>query len=151
MKAIKFILASAIAVSIFSSCQEEIPITVLQTVLITVNSSDWNYSNIDNNNYFFATVDMPEITQEVFKTGLVKMYRAYDFNSSSAVQMEMPFTRHIEYYDEDEDEWNFYTETIDYEFSVGTMTICYTQNDFYYEEDVDFVPDKMQFRCVIME
>lgn len=129
----------------------------LKTVLITVKSNQWVYSNTKDglNNYFYATVDMPEITQDVFKTGLIKMYRVWDWGSSSAVQMEMPFSRHNEEYWEDSETdeygWNFYTESLDYEFGVGTMTICYTLSDFYYEIDEDYVPDQMQFRCVIME
>ena len=124
----------------------------MDSVLITVNSSDWVYTNYDNNNYFYATVDMPEITQDVFKTGLVKMYRAYDFSSGNGVQIEMPFTRHLERcIDENEGIWEFYTETLDYEFSVGQLTIYYTLSNFDYEIDLDLVPEKMQFRCVVMQ
>lgn len=158
MKARHFILATAIIAAALSSCRKEEPIiiddsTVLQSVLINVKASQWVYSNVDNNNYYYATVDMPEITEEVFKTGLVKMYRCYDFGTSNATQIEMPFSRHYEYYYTDEYDdtyWGFYTETVDYEFQVGTMTICYTLSDFDYEVE-DIAPEAMQFRCVIME
>lgn len=137
-----------------SSCQKQDVYVVespLNTVLVTVEENQWAYSNVDNNNYFYATVDMPEITQSVFKTGLVKVYRVYDFNTSNATQIEMPYVRHKEYYSTEDDRWDFYTETCDYEFNVGQMTICYTLSDFYYELDESFWPERMQFRCVIME
>lgn len=148
----------------FSSCRKEEPYyppepeyygPEIKSVLITVKANQWAYSEIDNNNYFYATVDMPEITQDVFKTGFVKMYRVWDWGSSNAVQMEMPYSRHIEEYwedpDLDEDGWYFYTESLDYEFAVGKMTICYTLSDFFYEIDESYAPDQMQFRCVVLE
>lgn len=124
----------------------------IHTVLITVKANQWDYSKVNNNNYYFATVDMPEITQEAFKTGLIKMYRVWNWGGSDATQMEMPYSRHIEEYYEDGEEnwWYYYTESIDYEYSVGKVTICYTLSDFYYEVDESYSPDQMQFRCVIV-
>lgn len=123
---------------------------VIKTVLINVPQSKWAYSGQDNNNYFYATVDMPEITSAVFDKGLVKMYRTYNFDKTNASQLEMPYVRPVEGYNESADEWYFYTETVDYEFGIGTMTICYTVSDFDYEIDEEFVPEAMQFRCVVM-
>lgn len=160
MKATKFILASAIIVAALSSCRKEEPIYYVEegckcsseSVLITVKASDWIYSDMQNNNYFYATVNMPEITSDVFKTGLIKMYRTYNFGQSDGVQIEMPYSRHIEeLVDPATDEWAFYTESLDYEIGIGTITICYTQSDFNYELDETFYPDGMQFRCVIMK
>lgn len=123
---------------------------VISTVLINVPQSAWEYSRIDNNNYFYATVDMPEITNPVYEEGLIKMYRAYDFGSDYSAQTELPYVRHNEEYVEDGGYMVFYTETVDYEFSVGKMTIFYTESDFNYEIDESFIPETMQFRCVIM-
>lgn len=125
----------------------------MNTVLINVAANQWQYSNADNNNYFFATVDMPEITKDVFNKGVVKMYRTYSFNSTGASQIELPYVRHNEYpfvSADGQQEWGFYTETIDYQFSVGTLTIYYTASDFDYEIDTTWAPDAMQFRCVVM-
>lgn len=143
----------------FSSCRKEEPIIIddgptIQSVLITVEKNQWVYSNVPNNNFFYATVSMPEITDEIFKTGFIKMYRCFDFGSDNATQIEMPYVRHNEEYWSDEDYdidgWDFYTETLDYEIQVGHVTICYTLSDFYYELDEGFTPDRMQFRCVVM-
>ena len=152
------IIASALALLAFTSCQKEQPIYYIdecncsmQTVVINVSKDQWSYSNLPNNNYFYATVDMPEITQSVFKTGIVKMYRLYgDISSSTSAQAEMPFTRYLER-DWGDDYWEFYSESLDYEFSVGQMTIFYTLSNFDYEIDVTLIPDTMQFRCVVME
>jgi len=145
------IVLAALSLSLVSCRKEEFNDYnfTMDTVVLNVKTSDWAYSNDNNNNFFYATFDMPEITRDVFENGLVKMYRVYDFNSTDAVQMEMPFTRH---YEENvgDDEWVFYTESLDYEFGVGQISIYYTLSDFYYEIDTTISPDEMQFRCVIM-
>lgn len=122
-----------------------------QAVLLNVKQSDWVYSETPNNNYFSVEFDVPEITSAVFETGLVKMYRVYDYGKDTAAQIEMPYVRHIEEYDEVGDVWNFYTETLDYEFQIGKATVFYTQSDFFYEIDLTMVPDPMQFRIVVMQ
>lgn len=122
----------------------------IRTVVINVYEDQWEYSKEDNNNYFFAIVDMPEITKDAFKEGLVKMYRVFDFNSPllGTTQVEMPYTRHKEEEVRPND-WVFYTETVDYEYSVGSLTIFYTASDFDYEIQY-YNPGRMQFRCIIM-
>lgn len=157
MKNILRISTLALALSVLlTSCEKNVIIEdpslqKFETILINVNRNQWQYSNIENNNYFIATVDMPEITGPVFKEGLIKMYRVYNWGTSSASQVEMPFTRHNEEcIDPIAGEWVFYTETVDYEFSPGIMSIFYTVNDFNYEIDTSFIPESMQFRCVIM-
>ena len=125
----------------------------ISNVVINVPQTYWEYSDLDNNNFFYYTVDMPEITRDVADYGLVKMYRAYDICTDKSVQVELPYVRHNEYpyYDNlDNEYWGFYTETVDYEFGVGYLTICYTASDFDYELDETFWPEDMQFRCVVM-
>lgn len=122
---------------------------VINSVLINVKQSDWMYSDQPNNNYFYATVTMPEITEKAFKMGMIKMYRSYDFGTTNATQIEMPYVR-LNERNVGGNEWVFYTETVDYQFNVGSLTIYYTASDFDYEIDETFVPEAMQFRCVIM-
>lgn len=121
----------------------------LRTVSINVEQTHWSYSGMDNNNYFYATVSMPEITGDVFDYGMIKMYRTFDFESLNASQIELPYIRHNEYMF-GEGEWGFYTETVDYEIGIGKITIFYTASDFDYEIDETFIPEAMQFRCVIL-
>jgi len=153
MKA-RFVLAVlALCASAFTSCTK-VETNEIQTVLLNVKKTDWKYSNTDNNNYFYATFDMPEISAQVFDNGLIKTYRVDNFSSSNPVQIEMPYSRMHEYYvgkDQDGNAvWGFYTELVDYEIRIGQITICYTASDFDYEIDESFVPDAMQFRCVLM-
>ena len=128
----------------------------MKTVKINVSQDAWQYSNALDNNYFFATVKMPEINASVFKEGLVKMYRVYDWDTANASQTELPYVRLNEYENQD-GEWIFFTETIDYQFSAGEVTIFYTAGDFQYEinnfdDDPgnDFNPGPMEFRCVVV-
>lgn len=122
----------------------------MQVVLINVNQNMWAYSSVADNNYYYATVDMPEITDNVFKKGCVKMYRTFNFGQKNASQIEMPYVRLAEEVYDNGDKV-FYTETVDYEFGVGSLSIFYTASDFLYEFDpASFVPDDMQFRCVVI-
>lgn len=114
-----------------------------------IDSDGWMYSDMDNNNYFWASFDMPEITEDVFDHGLIKIYRTYDYWTDNPVQLELPQVRQAEYQISG-DNWGFYTEVIDYEIGIGSVTIFYTASDFDYELDVDFIPDPMHFRCVII-
>ncbi len=123
---------------------------VIKNVDIDVPMSSWNYTEDFNNNYFYARIRMPEINRNVFKGGLVEMYRVFNYGYSDVSQMKMPFTRVVEEYVEDEDRWAFYSENIDYDFSEGWVTIYYRMSDFYYEIDETFVPEAMNFRCVIV-
>ena len=109
------------------------------------------YSNFDNNNYFYATIDMPEITREIYQHGNMMVYREYDQGTNNAVQTPLPYERKYEYLaDEENDLWDFYSERVDYEYTVGKMTIFYTLSDFDYEVDQTFMPDQMNFRVFIM-
>lgn len=120
---------------------------VIDIVFINVDTKDWDCTSDKDNNYYFATVDMPEITKEVFEGGIIKMYRVFDYDTSYPVQVEMPFTRHREEkVGPKEDDYVSWTETLDYEFGVGGMTIFFTTSDFYYDKQ----PESMRFRCVVM-
>ena len=43
-----------------------------KTITVRVKATDWQYSNQGINNYFYAGVDVPEITENVFNKGEVK-------------------------------------------------------------------------------
>lgn len=148
------ILLSLAASMMLSSCtkiireeyREEIFVDPdISNIIINVRQSDWAYSDIDNNNYFYANVKIPEINKDVLMGSLVKMYRVYDKN----VHAELPYVRPVEYQIKGDD-WGFYTETVDYEFGEGYVTIFYTVSDFEYEIDPSIIPDAMKFRLCIL-
>lgn len=162
MKTIRIIILSIISALAFSSCikiyhpVENGSGTSFKIVDINVQQDKWAYSNIDNNNYFYATVSMPEITSNVFKGGVVKMYRIFDNGTSNAAQFEMPYENYVEgSYEEEVDGttqtvWYNFCEKVDYKFNVGNITIFYQASDFDYEIDESFIPEGMDFRCVIL-
>ena len=118
---------------------------------LQINQNEWKYTNTDNNNYFYAEFKMEMITWDIYEHGNVMVYREYDQGTDNAVQTPLPYTRHKEYLaDEANNTWGFYTETVDYEFTKGKMTIFYTASDFDYEIDEKFVPEQMNFRVFIM-
>ena len=122
----------------------------IKTIIGNVAHGAWGYSNTENNNYFYATISVPEITKDVLHNGVVKVYRVYNFNQSNETHTELPFLLQSELIDENTDEKFFLTSEVTAEISAGQVTIIYTESDFNYEIDETFVPESMVFRIVVM-
>ena len=119
---------------------------------IQINQNEWKYSNQDNNNFFFGTISVPELTWNIYNNGIIKLYREYNTGTDKASQIELPYVRLNEtaVTVDDTQQWMFYTETVDYEFTQGSLTIFYTASDFDYELNTSFVPEQMHFRLIMM-
>lgn len=124
---------------------------VMEPIDIDVPQKAWQYSNIDNNNYFYAVVQMPEITRNVLYNGTVMVYRTYEMNEKDGTpgMVMLPYVRPIEMYVGNY-QWEFFTEQVDCEIREGKLIFYYTLNNFNYELDESFVPEAMQFRCSII-
>lgn len=106
------------------------------TKKITVKAKDWElYSNRDNDIYYFADIDVSELTSAVCKGGIVCCY-LYEGDA----QTQMPCTRY--YQDSDQ---NYWSKTIDYDFYKGGITIYVTDSEFYDEN-----PGDMEFRLAFI-
>lgn len=134
--------------------------TGVYSFLIDVPQNAWAYSFLDNNNYYAATVETPEISEDVFDNAMVKIYRTFNYDKADARQIELPYIlpreEYWEYTDPVEDGekgfWGFFTETVTYEMGIGKIFLFYTRSDFDYELEEypqAFPPEAMQFRCVI--
>jgi hypothetical protein len=122
------------------SCKEDDPAVLWDIVNLEVRSADWTLDTDDDgtNGYYYCEIDMPEITPYVFNDGMVQAYFIDD-----GIQQVLPYTRHYEVYEgENLFRW---TRTIDYDYSVGSMTIYVTNSDFVNER-----PSTMDFRVVLM-
>lgn len=118
---------------------------------LDIKQNEWGYSNVGNNNYFFATFNVPELTADIYDNGIIKVYREWGTGTKDATQAELPFTRYQEYLaDELNNTWGFYSEHVDYDFLVGALNIYYTASDFDYELNESFVPEAMHFRVIMM-
>lgn len=110
----------------------------------------WKYSGYTDNNFFVATINVPEITEEVFDFGMVNLYRTYNFDSQDASQIALPSNRLCEDLT-DPSNPVFYTEQVDFEYGIGWIKIYFTVSDFVYEtipfSAADIGP--MLLRCVI--
>lgn len=120
----------------------------MQTKIIDWDVFAWDYSGKDNNNYYTVYKEFPQLTSQVYKDGEVHIYRVYDYGMQSEVQAPLPAVHHVEYYDDVQGNWNFYTETTDYDFGVGFINLYYTLSDFGYEVE-NIVPSQMRFRVVL--
>lgn len=125
-----------------------IPGTTSKTITVRVKASDWQYSDLGNNNYFYAGVDVPEITEHVFNRGEVKAYLVKDRNNSYYARKHvLPYVMHKEDYINGN--WVFYTETVDFTYGIGWAEFNFRASDFAYEESLDINPEEMEFDIVI--
>ncbi len=107
----------------------------------------WDYTNFadpnNNNNYFYAKFDVPALTSYVFTDGNVSVYLVE--NNSQHV---LPFIRHQEEYVNNQ--WKFFTRTIDSQFGIGWVQLEVRDSDFEYEVDPTLPdPSSMTFRVVM--
>lgn len=121
----------------------------IKTIIGNVGVNSWAYSNENNNNYFIATIPTPEITKDVLRNGIVKIYRVFNFGMEKETHTELPYLFQQEVINED-GEVSFFTTEIMAEIKAGQVAIIYTESDFYYERDDNFVPEDMVFRIVVM-
>ena len=91
--------------------------------------------------YYSCQFDVPDLTSDIYNFGLVTCYVDYD-----GAQQQLPCVRHCHQLEEDEyGEYDYqWTETTDFEFSVGSVTVYFTASDFYGE-----LPASMLFRLVL--
>lgn len=137
----------------FASCTYTTNVD-MESIDVYVAPQDWKYTNYTQdgmpyaNNYFYAVVDMPEITRSVFEQGEVKAYIVYDYNSANASKHILPYVRHYEEIN-DLGDWHYYTETVDCSYGPGWVEFNYRSDDFIYEDDVTINPNGMHFTIVI--
>ena len=144
----KKILFFALILCMASCTFVEQPGATMKTITVRVKAIDWKYSNQGNNNYFYAGVDVPEITSAVFEKGEVKAYLVKDRDDSYyARKHALPYVMHKEEYINDN--WIFWTETVDFTYGKGWVEFNFRASDFAYEEDVNINPEAMEFDVVI--
>lgn len=149
----RIIFTAAILAVLFTSCEGPMgpagPGTSWQVINLAVGADDWTYSNVANNNYYYAVFDnIPELSSFVYDEGLVQCYIEFNAGTSTASQQLLPYVRHHEVYVESESQWATYTQTIDYEYGQGGLTLYVTNSDFVY--DAISTPGAMNFRLVLM-
>lgn len=152
-----FVFALLVVVTL-SGCHYSTNTTVIgstqKVVNVAVAAQGWKYTQLSDttpfaNNYFYATVDIPEITATVFDKGEVHAYAVYDRNSNNyARQYLLPFVTPKEEQLQNDD-WIYYTEIYDFTYGIGWGEFNYRASDFAYEDDTKINPPAMDFRIVI--
>jgi hypothetical protein len=132
----KILLFLLITISIISCRNSDNDIN-MKIINLTVKSTDW-VENVDTaglNRYYSCHFSMPEITSSIFNNGTASAYIML-----SNVQQVLPYVRHYE-----NTAGELWTQTIDFDYSVGGMNIYVTNSDFAVDP-----PGAMDFRIVLM-
>ena len=158
MRKILYILAVAALAMGFASCEgpqgEPGRDGLVNSKIIDfqIDQNEWSYSDIKNNNYFYGAIPVPELTNDIYDNGIIKVYREYNTGTNNKSQVELPYTNFVEYSETVNNEtlWGFYQEHVYAEYAVGSVTIFYLASDFDYELNTSFVPEAMHFRMIMM-
>ena len=144
----RIIMVAVLAVSAASCTKEYITEEYYNGVTseilsLKIDPNEWTQSN--DGMFFSATFKVPSITQQACDEAIINVYRVYP----DGVQAPLPSVRLMGGTD---DIGNFvnWTESIDYEFTAGSLTIFYTVSDFYYDPNMFYDGSMdMKFRLVI--
>lgn len=137
-----FFIGLALVTAMLSSCTKTYvynnAITKWKIVDIDVPERSWQaFTDEEGLNLFYvATVDVPELTEVIYRDGMVSCYLV-----DGDVQIVLPFIRHCQNAD-----GFFWTTTNDYEFSVGKLDLYITNSDFAVDPPVG----NRRYRLVLM-
>ena len=125
----------------------EAVITNRVVIDLEADNSHW----VSDNGAYYATFDVPELTRNAYDNGMVNCYAEFNTGTSNAYQEVLPFT-YFQYDKNTETGEEFYwSRLLDYDYTVGSLTIYYTNNDFNYTTTgSEPEPGLWHFRLVII-
>lgn len=119
---------------LFISCTDEDNIgTNINTINLTVNTNDWVWNNTGR--YYSATFNMPEINNWTYNNAVISVYKVHEYTTQP-----LPVVT----YKEDQNGYKW-SNTTDYEYEPGYITIYSTNSDFYNSR-----PESMNFKVAII-
>ena len=164
MKTVKYALLLIAVLALTTGCRKEYITkeyiteqTIVQGLDMTlidfnVEERNWETREVENGNddegYFEAILEVPEITDKVVKEGKVMVDRII-LDNNSYVFTPLPFTFTTKTF-LDEDPY-YYNTHIDFEWRKGAVHIYVTTSDLYIggiDSDL-IVPEAMSFRVAI--
>jgi hypothetical protein len=149
-----FLMACTLCSCVLNPTYKEYEGSRIEVIRVSVSANDWKYTQLDetdqyNNHYFYAGVDMPEITADVYDNGEVKAYWVYNRQDSyNTYKQLLPYVLHKEDILESGERF-FYTETVDFIYGIGWAEFSFRASDFAYEDNVNINPTGMDFDIVI--
>ncbi len=112
------------------------------TTSFTIHKSDWMLAGNagDLNTYFFADIDIPQLSNDIYRDGTVIGY----IETYKNVKNGLPFVLHMG--DEQGGIEFLWTQTYDFDFSPGSIRFYITYSDF----NTQISPDTETFHIVLM-
>lgn len=134
---------------LFAGCKKQ-TVVVQESVIqnrqvldFEANNSHWVLSN----GAYYATFDVPELTKDAYDNAVLLCYAEFNTGSNNAYQEMLPFTYFDQSVDPDTGVIFNWSRLLDFDYTVGSFTVYYTNNDFNYLEGE---PGTWHFRLVFL-
>lgn len=112
-----------------------------RNITMTVNSNDWQLiDNVDGNPCYMYEFSWDELTENVYKNGIVI---GYLYTTVGSVETLTPLPYVLHRLDSEGNQW---TETYTYDYNPGYVAFYATFSDFY----VDEKPGDLKFKISIL-
>ena len=137
-----FLLAAGL---FFAGCSDQVYVTGSDMYMYDYDVHSWQWQQWGD--AYRAVLDVPDITRQVVAEGNVQVSRCFPGdNNGIDVWTPLPMMR-VEAVEAEDGGDYFYTTFIDYEWTLGTVSIYVTASDLYTGD----LPADMSFRVIIMQ
>lgn len=142
MKTARILVALAALILFAASCTERnfYYENKLSTTIYTIQPKHWTLNEDlvpGTDNYYFCTVDNPDITDEVMDKGAVQAFVYYTYNKAENLSAwtSLPFVYPAEYTD-DSNQLIMVAENLRFEWEKGSVTFILQPLDGYTPEQI---------------
>ena len=123
-------------------------------IYLKVQSQDWTFDT--QNEQFFVSFDVPELTRKVFDNGSYSLHRVYNYGiTEKTYQVGLPQTLYL---------WEnvtsggttqtiYYQQLVDYRVGIGYVEFQVSNSDFFYPSDANnnlIKPEAMVFHLQLI-
>lgn len=149
-----FVFAALAALTLLSGCRgrdgrDGLDGVITNRVIIDLEADNSNWVN--DNGAYYATFDVPELTRDAYNNGMVNCYVEFNTGTANAYQELMPFIYFDQYVDQTTGVAQNWSRLLDYDYTIGSLTVYYTNNDFdYVTTGTNPEPGLWHFRLVII-
>ena len=145
----RILLFCSLFTCLLVGCKKEVPVipdpVIQNRQVIDMEAANNNW--VLDNGAYYATFDVPELTRDAYDNAVVLCYAEFNTGTTNAYQELLPFTYFDQSVDNETGEVFNWSRLLDFDYTVGSLTVYYTNNDFRYMEGE---PGLWHFRLVLL-